>query len=203
MSRARKTIKFIILSILFAVIFNIGADSALALEEGGLWGNQAIEQNVETEIGLGSDDPRVIIARLINIFLGFLGIIAVILILYAGFLYMTSEGDIDKTDKAKKLLISAIIGLVIILASFGLANFVMSMFTEATGLPPSTSQGGRGTIPSGFGSGAGGGLPLEGQPCATNPLDNTCSAGECGGDLKCDSTDCTCKQNLPGEGDAC
>ena len=105
MSRVHKTIKIIIFSLLSLAIFNIGANFALALEQGDLWGNTEVEQDVEAAIGLSSDDPRVIIARVINIFLGFLGIIAVLLIIYAGFLYMTSEGRADQTDQAKQILI--------------------------------------------------------------------------------------------------
>ncbi|MBU1062651.1 hypothetical protein KJ700_00585, partial [Patescibacteria group bacterium] len=46
--------------------------------------------------GLGQEDPRIIVANIIRMIFGFLGIIAVCLILYAGWLYMTAGGEEDK-----------------------------------------------------------------------------------------------------------
>lgn len=69
-------------------------------------------------------DPRVATARIINIFLGLLGTIAVVLIVYAGFLWMTSAGSEDKVDKAKKILWTSVIGLAIILSAYMITSFV-------------------------------------------------------------------------------
>jgi hypothetical protein len=89
---------------------------------------------VNTGLGgsLSQGDPRTIIGRIINIVLGFLGVIALILIIYAGFLWMTSEGNEEKVAKAKKTLISAVIGLLIILASWGIATFLINRLSGAT-----------------------------------------------------------------------
>ena len=65
---------------------------------------------INNAIVLSDTDPRIIIARIINIALLFLGVIAVGLIIYAGFLWMTSGGNEDKIDKAKNTLKNAIIG---------------------------------------------------------------------------------------------
>ena len=59
--------------------------------------------------------------------LGFLGIISVVLILYAGFMWMTAAGNEDKVGQAKKLLVAAVIGLIIILASYSIASFVLDV----------------------------------------------------------------------------
>jgi hypothetical protein len=98
----------------------------------------AFAQNFGTEAvnsGLGgalsSDDPRTIIGRIINVGLGFLGVIALGLIIYAGFLWMTSGGEEDKISKAKKLLTSAVIGLAIVLASWAIATFVINKLSGA------------------------------------------------------------------------
>jgi len=82
-------------------------------------------------IGLGTTDPRVMAANIIRMALGVLGIIAVIIILYAGFLWMTSQGESDKIEKAKKMMINGLIGLVIILASYAIASFVISKLLNA------------------------------------------------------------------------
>jgi len=90
----------------------------------------------EVSSGLGGSlaqgDPRAIVGRIINIALGFLGAIALGLIIYAGFLWMTSEGNEEKVLKAKKTLTSAAIGLAIVLASWAIATFVINQLSGAT-----------------------------------------------------------------------
>ena len=80
---------------------------------------------------LAADDPRTIVGRIINIGLGFLGVIAVGLIIYAGFLWMTSGGEEEKISQAKKILVSAVIGLGIVLASWAIATFVINKLSGA------------------------------------------------------------------------
>jgi len=57
---------------------------------------------------------------IISVFLSFLGIIFVILIIYGGYLWMTARGNEQQVEKAKDTLQKAIIGLVIILSSWGI-----------------------------------------------------------------------------------
>lgn len=78
-------------------------------------------------IGLPSGDLRVAIIRVIQVFLGFLGFLAVIMIMYGGFIWSTSGGDPAKIDKAKKILINTIIGLIIILSSYIITAFIFSL----------------------------------------------------------------------------
>ncbi|HJV33158.1 MAG TPA: hypothetical protein VJ694_03970, partial [Patescibacteria group bacterium] len=98
-------------------------------------GNELLPTAVGETIGTGTEDIRIVIARLIRGFFGFLGIIAVLLVLYAGFLWMTAAGEADKIDRAKKILTSAIIGLVIMLSAYGITSFVISrLLGEGGGL---------------------------------------------------------------------
>ncbi|MEA3463822.1 MAG: hypothetical protein U9R14_01990 [Patescibacteria group bacterium] len=100
------------------------------------------------QIGLGDTDPRVIIAKIIRIALGFLGIIAVGIIMYAGWLWMSSEGDEEKINQSKKILKNAIIGLIIILSAFAIVSFILNKLIGAT---------------TGSGPGEGGGPPGSGE----------------------------------------
>jgi len=86
-----------------------------------------------SNLGLAATDPRIVIGKIIQIFLGLLGIIALVLIVYAGFLWMTAGGNEEQIDTAKRTLISAVIGLAIILASFGIATFILNSLMQATG----------------------------------------------------------------------
>lgn len=83
--------------------------------------------------GLGQNDLIDTINNIITVLLGLLGILAVLLILWGGFIWMTAAGDSDKVDKAKKLIISGIIGLVIIFAAYAIAQFVILNLASATG----------------------------------------------------------------------
>ena len=83
-------------------------------------------------IGLGNKDPRDMAVSIIQVILGFLAIIVVIIILFGGFKWMTAGGNEDKVAEAKKLISAGIVGLVIILASWGIARFVVSTVLTAT-----------------------------------------------------------------------
>ena len=95
-----------------------------------LWGDK--QGAVSDAIGLGDKDPREIAASVIKIALGFLGIIAVAIIILGGFKWMTAGGNEDKVEESKKLITAGIIGLIIILASWGIATFVINSLFTAT-----------------------------------------------------------------------
>lgn len=82
----------------------------------------------EKGAGLGAaQDPRLIAANIIRSVLQVLGILFLILTVYAGFLWMTAGGNEDQVKKAKSLLFQAVIGLVIILAAYAITQFVISI----------------------------------------------------------------------------
>ena len=86
-----------------------------------------------TAAGLPSTSFPILIARLIRILLGTLGVVAVLIVIYAGWLYMSAGGDDTKVKKAKKILMNAVIGLVLILASYSIASFILGKLLEAFG----------------------------------------------------------------------
>ena len=66
------------------------------------------------------------VGKIINIFLSLLGTIAIVLIVYAGFLWMTAGGNEESLTKAKDLLLNAVIGLAIILTAYSITRFVLN-----------------------------------------------------------------------------
>ncbi len=76
-------------------------------------------------------DPRQYLANIIQVILGFLGVICIILIILAGFTWMTAAGNKDKVEKAQQTLLAAIIGLFIILAAFSVTVFVTNAVLRA------------------------------------------------------------------------
>ncbi|HBF66933.1 MAG TPA: hypothetical protein DDW36_00740 [Candidatus Magasanikbacteria bacterium] len=83
-------------------------------------------------LALGQSDIRVTVARIINVALSLLGIIAVVVTLIGGFLWMTAGGNDEQIEKAKGWIFSGIIGLAIILSAFAIAQFVISKLGSAT-----------------------------------------------------------------------
>ena len=86
-----------------------------------------------TFTGLGTKDLREGVMAIVRILLGFLGIIAIVIILYGGFVWLTSAGNEEKVGQAKKIITSGIIGLIIIFVSYAIAEFVISQLLMATG----------------------------------------------------------------------
>lgn len=84
------------------------------------------------ELKLGNTDVRSTAGRLINVALGFLGIISVVIVLIGGFKYMVSGGSTEKTDEARKYIISGIIGLAIILSAWAITTYIISGLLKAT-----------------------------------------------------------------------
>jgi hypothetical protein len=89
-------------------------------------------------INLGTRDLTDTIGIFINVVLGFLGIVAFIIILLGGFKWMTSGGDEDKIGEAKKLMGAGVVGLAIVLASWAIASFVINQLASGTGSPIAT-----------------------------------------------------------------
>jgi len=82
--------------------------------------------------GLGARDIRLTAALIIGYSLSVLGIIFIVLMTYAGFLWMTAGGEEEKITKARKLIFNSIIALAIVLAAFGITVFVFRAFVRST-----------------------------------------------------------------------
>lgn len=70
-------------------------------------------------------EPKSAAVNVINLALGFLGLLAVFIILIGGFKWMTSGGNEEKVGASKKLLISGLIGLAIIMLAWGISTWVV------------------------------------------------------------------------------
>lgn len=116
----------------------MGAAAALV---GGLYGSllpkvasAAEVQLTEIESGLSNDtDIGEAVGGVINVVLGFLGVVCIILFLYGGFLWMTAAGNEEKVGQAKKIITATVIGLVIVLLSAAAVNFVLTNLIDQTG----------------------------------------------------------------------
>lgn len=88
----------------------------------------------------GETDFKSLVQTILNYFLGFLGFVATIMVIYGGVLYVTSAGNPENVEKAKKILLYAVVGIVIILLSFAMVNTILG-----AGASSSSSGGGTST----------------------------------------------------------
>lgn len=72
-----------------------------------------------------------IVGNIINVVLGFLGILLLVYLIYAGFLWMTST-DSKGPDKAKEMIKNSIVGLIIIVSAFAISGFVLDKLVGVT-----------------------------------------------------------------------
>ncbi len=105
-----------------------------------------IKNNVVTNIGndaqtLGNaagyeaatgDSALFLIQTVINIFLSVIGVLLLAYLLYAGYNWMTAQGEEEKVERAKDTIKRAIMGIIIIVAAYAISVFVMSRIEQGT-----------------------------------------------------------------------
>ncbi len=133
----KKNINKKLILISFFVLLSIFLLPNLVPAEAFDYGAEKVEPT-----GLGSVNPIIIAVRIIQIALGFLSVIAVGLLIYGGFLWMTSVGNEAQIDKAKSTIRNAIIGIIIILSALGITMFIISRLIDLTGAIGGSSDGG-------------------------------------------------------------
>ncbi len=130
-------------------ICNQGAEECAAADGGAAGGSSGKLNLVPKKLGdaAGFDtgtggNITLIVARVVRGFLGLAGIAMVILSIYGGFLWMTAQGAEEQVGKAKRVIVQATIGLVIILLSFAIASFIINALTCGAGGTCETVIGG-------------------------------------------------------------
>lgn len=117
--------------VVFAVVAFLAAPALTMAEDiNSTFGFDSVNNGLNNT--LKDSDPRTMVGSIINVALGFMGVIAVIILLIGGFKWMTAGGNEDKVSEAKKMLGYGVIGLVIVLAAWGVATFVVESIYTAT-----------------------------------------------------------------------
>lgn len=89
-------------------------------------------ENIGSEVGLSTADLRDTVINIIRWVLGILGLVGVGYVIYGGFLYLTSHGNEQQIEKAKQVIVNALIGIAIVLLSFAIVFFVARTFGDVT-----------------------------------------------------------------------
>jgi len=71
------------------------------------------------------------IGKIISVATSFLGIIFLLLMIYAGFLWMTARGNEQQLEKAKNIIIYSVIGLVVVLAAYAITQLMAILWRKS------------------------------------------------------------------------
>lgn len=128
---------------------------ALAL----LSGTEVLAQADEVKRGLDSISGDNVISfdnaieSVVKTLLFIIGAASVVMIIYGGFRYVTSAGEASAVKSAKDTIMYAVVGLVVALVAWGIADFVINALTDSTTPNTNEASGSTNTTPSGsFGS---------------------------------------------------
>jgi len=85
--------------------------------------NQKFFNGAEGSIEIGA-------SQIINVILSFLGVIFLVLMVYAGVLWMMAQGNEKNVEKAKGIITGSIIGLIIIAAAYAISYFILDLVSK-------------------------------------------------------------------------
>ena len=125
LSFSRKGMWYLLIGMLIAGLFSgfIPQADVLAQGDNGLGAALLFDEDRPTDAVVSPFRDAVV--GFINYFLGFLGLVAVAFVVYAGVLMVTSQGEDENTGKAKKILLYAGAGIVIVLLSFAIVRLIV------------------------------------------------------------------------------
>ena len=74
------------------------------------------------------DGNQGVITTIINTMLFIVGLLAVIMIIYAGIRFVTAHGDEKQVESARQTIIYSVVGLIVAILAYALVNWVFSQF---------------------------------------------------------------------------
>ncbi len=73
-----------------------------------------------------AQSPAELIGKVIKIMMSIVGSIALVMFVYAGSMWMLAGGNAQQTSKALKTMVWSAIGLIVILSSYSIVNFIFT-----------------------------------------------------------------------------
>ncbi len=74
------------------------------------------------------DGNKGVITTIINTMLFIVGLLAVIMIIYAGIRFVTAHGDEKQVESARQTIIYSVVGLIVAILAYALVNWVFTQF---------------------------------------------------------------------------
>jgi len=131
-------IAFCIISLFSAIFLTIHTTHAFEIGAGNFKINLG-EPDVPFKSGEAGVDKA--ISTLVNAIITISTIAFIILFLVGGIMYLTTMGSEEQSGKAKKLLVDAVIGLVIVLAAWAISTWIINQLkgsSDSNSNTPST-----------------------------------------------------------------
>jgi len=120
-------VKYFLSFLAFSVLNFSIADLALSQGFGPVGSDQAEAFRGESGFAAASESSLAqIVAVVIQAFLGLLGVIFLVLMITAGYKWMTASGNEEKLTEAKETIWRAVIGLIITVAAYAITYFVFN-----------------------------------------------------------------------------
>lgn len=105
----------------------VNVADAIVFDPGGLYNSY---------LKLGTLPPDLVAVKIVQTLLAFVGLLALLMILWGGFMWLFSAGSSERLRKARDILFAAIVGLAIIMAAYGIVNYVFNKFNVDINPPP-------------------------------------------------------------------
>ena len=83
--------------------------------------------------GETTTDPAAIVGAIISTAIGLMGVVLLCYLLLGGFTWMTAGGDETKVKKARAMITNAVIGIVIVVSAYAIANYVLTALSAGLG----------------------------------------------------------------------
>lgn len=96
------------------------------------FGSELLTNTAQKNGGYSNAPIETILSRVITGFLGLLGVIFLVLMLYGGYMWLIARGNEDKVDTAKETIKNSIIGLIIVVASYAISHYVLTAVFKNT-----------------------------------------------------------------------
>ncbi|HNZ86735.1 MAG TPA: hypothetical protein PLD95_03920 [bacterium] len=125
--KIKKILFIIILNCVLLPLLKINAQSAYSPNGDAGYNMDLFAETAGIKSTSTSLLTEALVIKYIKMFLGFLGFIFLILIIIAGFKWMTSGGNDEIIKKSKAMIKSAIIGILIVLLSYIITAIVMKL----------------------------------------------------------------------------
>lgn len=78
----------------------------------------------------GETDIVSLVGSIISIVLSFIGLVFLAIMFYAGLRWMTARGNEEFATKAKDAMFNATVGLILVVASYGIATFIFNQLAK-------------------------------------------------------------------------
>lgn len=82
--------------------------------------------------GSNTTSPTDVIVNVINFAIGIIGIIALVMFIYGGFVILTAHGNADQMKKGTHTLVYAIVGMIVVLTSYSVLSYIFENVFEFT-----------------------------------------------------------------------